>query len=127
MLRNVNVSSRLFTDELNTMPGNTDRNAQNIRLTQAKFNNDTKHEQGSEFFFSFFVITSESFRKKSKPFRKTSSSSRNENKPMRKISKAFRITEKGFRQFSNSFQIIQHSLRDIKNSTRKIEQAFEKS
>src|SRR5574343_185544 len=99
MLRNVNVSSRLFTDELNTMPGNTDRNAQNIRLTQAKFNNDTKHEQGSEFFFSFFVITSESFR----------------------------ITEKGFRQFSNSFQIIQHSLRDIKNSTRKIEQAFEKS
>lgn len=123
------------------MPCNTDRNAQQTHLTEAKSSIDTKRDQGSEFFFSFFVISFDSlrmfklslrkvstssriiinsFQKNSKPFRKTSTSSRNKKYPLQKISKAFRIIEKGFRQFSNSFRIVQHSL-------RKIEQAFEKS
>ena len=142
------MTSPLFTDELNSMPCNTSRNAQQTHLTEAKFSIDTKRDQGSEFFFSFFVIFFDSlrmfklslrkvstssriivhsFQKNSKAFRKTSTSSRNYKKPLRKISKAFRIIEKWLKQFSKSFRMVQQSLRNIKTSSRKIEQAFEKS
>ena len=128
------MTSRLFTDELNSMPCNSVRNAQYTHLTEAKFSIDTERELASEFFFSFFVISfdsmrmfklslrkvstssrilANSFQKNSKAFRKTSTSSRNYKKPLRKISKAFRIIEKWLQQFSKSFRIVQRSLRNI--------------